>query len=401
MEQTQNHSRHMAASVASQSSPGLPQRRFDESWVELSSQPSSSSLSSIGDDIVTTGLYVANPHQRRRRLHAAARSLPSSNTAIHAAETSSQEEVDESDSDEDHITTISAENIHSSEHVESEASDDDSDDCDNATALGRATDAAIFRPQPNAFSHPPSFGNTRRHSTNSSLPTHPHNEFRRPSFSQRSQTRVHRSGPSFMSPSIREDNDAALRASLNTLLSCAHAARSLPKTEEEAAARRAASTGVLPSSQPVELRLVAESELLDEARSAPSPRSQPRTRTPVYGSQTPAKSRRSDSAGRSPRAAKKKRTVVAAEEATFISPTLMTWVVSAGVVVLVSVVGFGAGYVIGREVGRQEAQDVLAASVGSSMNETTTCGQEVMRSSGSGLRRLRWGAMGKSLVAQA
>lgn len=421
MEQTQNQSRHMAASVASQSSPGLPQRRFDgtsyyrdnnaipvlnllseESWVELSSQPSSSSLSSIGDDIVTTGLYVANPHQRRRRLHAAARSLPSSNTAIHAAETSSQEEVDESDSDEDHVTTSSAENIHSSEHVESEASDDDSDDGDNATALGRATDAAaIFRPQPNAFSHPPSFGNTRRHSTNSSLPTHPHNEFRRPSFSQRSQTRVHRSGPSFMSPSIREDNDAALRASLNTLLSCAHAARSLPKTEEEAAARRAASTGVLPSSQPVELRLVAESELLDEARSAPSPRSQPRTRTPVYGSQTPAKSRRSDSAGRSPRAAKKKRTVVAAEETTFISPTLMTWVVSAGVVVLVSVVGFGAGYVIGREVGRQEAQDVLAASVGSSMNETTTCGQEVMRSSGSGLRRLRWGAMGKSLVAQA
>lgn len=412
----------MAASVASHSSPGLPQRRFDgtfchgdsnaicllnsaseESWVELSSQPSSSSLSSIGDDIVTTGLYVANPHQRRRRLHAAAQSLPSNNTAIYTAETSSQEEADESDSgEEDHVATISsAENIHSSEHVESEASDDDSDDGDNATALGKATNPAVFRPQPNAFSHPPSFGNTRRHSTNSSLPTHPHNEFRRPSFTQRSQTRVHRSGPSFMSPNLREDNDAALRASLNTLLSCAHAARSLPKTEEEAAARRAASTGVLPSSQPVELRLVAESELMDEARSAPSPRSQPRTRTPVCGSQTPAKSKRSDSAGRYPRAAKKKRTVIAAEETTFISPTLMTWVVSAGVVVLVSVVGFGAGYVIGREVGKQEAQDVLAASVGSSMNETTTCGQEVMRSSGSGLRRLRWGAMGKSLVAQA
>jgi hypothetical protein len=83
------------------------------------------------------------------------------------------------------------------------------------------------------------------------------------------------------------------------------------------------------------------------------------------------------------------------EEPTTISPTLLTWVVSAGVVIVVSVVGFGAGYVIGREVGRQEA---LAASVGS-VNDTTSCGQEVIRSSGSGLRKLRWGAVGKSIVA--
>jgi hypothetical protein len=53
---------------------------------------------------------------------------------------------------------------------------------------------------------------------------------------------------------------------------------------------------------------------------------------------------------------------------TLISPTLMTWVVSAGVVVLVSVVGFGAGYVIGREVGRQE---VLAAGAGAGSGETS------------------------------
>ncbi|KAF4982263.1 hypothetical protein FDECE_17545, partial [Fusarium decemcellulare] len=59
---------------------------------------------------------------------------------------------------------------------------------------------------------------------------------------------------------------------------------------------------------------------------------------------------------------------------------------------------FGAGYVIGREVGKQEA---LAASVGGvgGVNETTSCGQEVIRSSGSGLRKLRWGAVGKGIVA--
>jgi hypothetical protein len=39
----------------------------------------------------------------------------------------------------------------------------------------------------------------------------------------------------------------------------------------------------------------------------------------------------------------------------------MTWVVSAGVVVLFSVVGFGAGFVVGREVGRGE---ILSAGVG-------------------------------------
>jgi hypothetical protein len=89
------------------------------------------------------------------------------------------------------------------------------------------------------------------------------------------------------------------------------------------------------------------------------------------------------------------------DEATLISPTLLTWVVSAGVVVLVSVVGFGAGYVIGREVGRQEAHDTLSASL-SVANETSHTGREVMRSSG-GLRRLRWGAgaVSKSIVAQA
>lgn len=425
MDQTPNQSRHLSASTSSQmgtqSSPGLASRRFDgmcfppqqrseqrhltqyvaESWVELSSQPSSSSLSSIGDEIVTTGLYVANPFQRRRRLRQPApRSLPSRSTVINAPSSSSQELEEESESDvEDQPMSSSAEHVQHTAPAEPEASDEDSSDADDATALGRVTDTPTFRPQPNAFSHPPAFANSRRHSTNSSLPSHPHSEFRRPSFSQRSQTRVTRSGPSFMSPSLREDNDAALRASLTTLLSCAHAARGLPKTEEEAAARRAAASGVTPSSQPVELHLVAESELMnDDTNAAGTSRSQRRRGTP--GTLSP-KAKRSESAGRSPRAAKKKRTAVVGEDAMLISPTLLTWVVSAGVVVLVSVVGFGAGYVIGREVGRQEAQDVLAASMGTTVNETTTCGQEVMRSSGSGLRRLRWGAMGKSLVAQA
>lgn len=385
------------------SSPSIQHpRRFDESWVEVASQPSSSSLSSIGDEIVTTGLQVGGAYARRRRLQASSRALPQQQTAIYNAGTSSQEDYDESESEEDQLLTSSTENIPHENQGESDAvqdGDDDSDDGDNATALGqRPPDQPIFRPQPNAFSHPQGYVPHRSHSSSSAMPPHPHSGFTRPSFSQRAQTRVHRGGPNFMSPSAREDNDAALRASLTTLLSCAAAARGLPKSREEAQAQRTTGQGVGPSNQPVGLRLVPESELMAEGSSAapaqtspPSKqRSSPRSSSRGCASE---RSKRSSSAGRTPRATKKKKTV-AGEEA-LISPTLLTWVVSAGVVVLVSVVGFGAGYVIGREVGYQEG---LTASVGG-LNETTSCGREVIRSSGGSLRRFKWSAVGKSIVA--
>ncbi|KAK0392592.1 hypothetical protein NLU13_2087 [Sarocladium strictum] len=374
-----------------------------ESWVEVSSQPSSSSLSSIGDEIVTTGLQVGS-YARRRRLQASSRALPQQQTAIYNAGTSSQEEYDESESEDDQLLTSSTEHVpyeHQRETDDALDGDDDSDDGDNATALGqRPPDQPVFRPQPNAFTHPQGYVPHRSHSSSSAMPPHPHSSFTRPSFSQRAQTRIHRGGPNFMSPSAREDNEAALRASLTTLLSCAAAARGLPKSTDEAQAHRPTGQGVGPSNQPVGLRLVPESELLAEGSSptpaqAPSPPSKQRS-TPRSSSRGCAseRSKRSVSAGRTPRATKKKKTG-AAEEA-LISPTLLTWVVSAGVVVLVSVVGFGAGYVIGREVGYQEG---LSASVGSGLNETTSCGREVIRSSGGSLRRFKWSAVGKSIVA--
>ncbi|RKK48722.1 hypothetical protein BFJ67_g7194 [Fusarium oxysporum f. sp. cepae] len=385
------------------SSPGLPsQRRHDESWVEVASQPSSSSLSSIGDEIVTTGLRVGNPYVRRRRLQQSARSLPQQQTAIHnvnAADLSSQEEYDESDSEDDRLLTSSTENAQRSEE-EADMDSEAESDGDNVTALGRVSDQPtepVFRPQPNAFTHP----STQRRDSAPAIPNappHPHNGLTRPSFTQRSQTRPHRAGPSFMSPAVREENDAALRASLTTLLSCAHAARGLPKSKEEAEAQRTANAGVGPSSQPMELRFVPESELSTEPRRAQRPAgpSPPRKRgSPARSpSRTSERGKHGSGSPTAPRATKKKK-VAQMEEPTSISPTLLTWVVSAGVVVLVSVVGFGAGYVIGREVGKQEA---LAASVGS-VNETASCGQEVIRSSGNGLRKLRWGAVGKSIVA--
>lgn len=61
-----------------------------------------------------------------------------------------------------------------------------------------------------------------------------------------------------------------------------------------------------------------------------------------------------------------------------VSPTLMTWVVSAGVVVLFSAISFSAGYAIGKEVGRME---IGGAGGGA---EGVICGREV----GRGLRKL-------------
>ncbi len=74
---------------------------------------------------------------------------------------------------------------------------------------------------------------------------------------------------------------------------------------------------------------------------------------------------------------KAKRTALLEES---ISPSLLTWVLSAGVVVLVSAISFSAGYAMGKEVGRAEV------SVMDFGDEGRSCGREAVR----GLRRFRW-----------
>ena len=396
----------------------------EESWVEIESQPSSSSLSSMNDEIVTTGLRIGNAAPpRRRRLHQQPQQqqqqpivMPPTCVIGHAAAhagTSSQEEYDETESEEDRVMTSSTEvnplaNLPQRQQTAIQTAadtDSDSDDDENATALGRPTGGPSFHPQPNAFSHPPSHLQ-HRHSTSSA---HPFPS--RASMASRHHTRTQTSRD-YMSPSFQADNDAALRASLTTLLSCAAAARGLSQNEDHRPGPSGLGVGV----QPMELRLVPESELMTDApppahprgghtkiptrtasnSSAPSGPTSEASKTPDLASE---KTKRAGTPQtKSARAIKKKRTAVAqhTEAATFINPTLMTWVVSAGVVVLVSVVGFGAGYVIGREVGRQEG-GALLPSGGS--NASSGCGRELARSSTGTLRRFRWGSVGKSVTA--
>jgi hypothetical protein len=252
-----------------------------ESWVEVTSQPSSSSLSSIGDEIVTTGLRVGGttyPPRRRRpqQQHQMPASFIVGHPATQGGATSSQEEYDETESEEDRVMTSSTEAMHPSAGLPRHQTavrasavvdmDSDSDGDENATALGRPSNGPVFTPQPNAFSHPPSHL-AHRHSTGSAGHHHPSHS--RPSMHNRPHTRTHRGPSNYTSPSYQADNDAALRASLTTLLSCAAAARGLPKNGEQRAAPNAGA-GVVPSSQPMELRLVPESELM-ATNSPPAP----------------------------------------------------------------------------------------------------------------------------------
>jgi uncharacterized membrane protein AbrB (regulator of aidB expression) len=64
----------------------------------------------------------------------------------------------------------------------------------------------------------------------------------------------------------------------------------------------------------------------------------------------------------------------------------MTWVISAGVVVLFSAISFSAGYMLGREVGRAEVGMTGDSVPGP--RSSAACGQEAVRG---GLRKLRWG----------
>lgn len=253
------------------------QQIYDESWIELASQPSTSSLSSLGDEIVTTGLRVGNSllPQRRRRLQQSQNHMPSTYIVSHAsaqAGASSQEEYDETESEEDRIMSSSTEQVtplpRQETAVLSASSDSDDDDNDeNATALGvrREATSSTFRPQPNAFSHPPS--HMQRRATSSAIPPYP--QASRPPMSQRSQTRASR-GSVPLSSAYQADHDEALRSSLTTLLSCAHAA-GLRKRESEFG-----NTGIQPAStQPMGMRIVQESELMDEPASGPSTANRP------------------------------------------------------------------------------------------------------------------------------
>lgn len=85
---------------------------------------------------------------------------------------------------------------------------------------------------------------------------------------------------------------------------------------------------------------------------------------------------------------------------TTVSPVLMSWMISAGVVLVFSAISFSVGYAWGKEIGRFESGGInLAVAGGGGSGEGASCGREAMRGSTGGLRRLRWGTGGSSVRA--
>lgn len=250
----------------------------------------------------------------------------------------------------------------------SDEDEEEDEDDEEGTALGIMEPEAMFRPQSRNVGSTPR-GAYREANRDSYFPPNSH--------AQRFGETAHRAA-----------NDEALRASLTTLLSCAQAARSLPKPA--CTGPSAANRG---GNEMQEFRLLPEAEVLGTlAPSAPSNQAQTASRP---GISTRPRSSASASADEREKTKDKRKSAIKAGKrkrasthvhstntgaevhqvlTQTVSPTLLTWIVSAGVVVFVSVVGFGAGYAMGFEAGKEEGK-------------LLGCGREVPIK----VRRFRWG----------
>ena len=409
-----------------------------ESWIDVSSQPSSSSLSSAAtDEVVTTGLRVAQAPsgRRRRRLHQPTETSDQKRAANDTAgnSESSQEEYDDSESESDRALTSSNEDINPqfskeddsnqgpstisssihSDGISFDSAEDDDDD-GNATAIG-VVDPTPFTPQPHAFSHPPSArltqtSNTSQDSYFPSLPLSTGTSSRQtqtnrtsiasPSSAPRPHARTHSHTPyNVISPNhtLAVDHDAALRASLSTLLSCAAAARGLPKREgtqgpvstqnRPALVQRSRQASRV---EPGTLRMIPESALTKVEESAPVLPRRPSTSSPgsPRSPEPGPPKRKAKSPGRDRRKKHRSGTYTSNDDIVNISPTLTTWVVGAGVLVLFSAISFSAGYALGKEVGRVDALG-SGAGFGCANEAEGSLGRGIVRS-----RAWRWGNTG-------
>ncbi|POS86684.1 hypothetical protein EPUL_001839, partial [Erysiphe pulchra] len=360
-------------------SSGVSQRlRGYDSWIDIPSQSSSQSQSPINNEIVTTGLRIQQVSNLQRRRRAVSRSSP---VNVEARGTSSQEEYEESESDEDHILTSSNEHLETNSLIALSSLDVDSDS-DRDETIKKLPRKAINSKSlsDSKFDLHQMPLDQRRDAAESFLS--PSSTNIQTSYSSRNlfHQNLHRHPT---------DHDAALRASLTTLLSIgAAAARGLPNRETNT--RRSIVSRDREFKDSFDLRFVSESELM-------SP-SQPQSPHPLMKS-TQNIQRHTAFTGKNKRVmasmdkVKAARNNQLASQENNFSSTFLTWAVSAGVIVIISVVGFGVGYVIGREVGRQET---LAGINSSTLGNSSAYGKEAMRSSSGSLHRFKWNTGGVS-----
>ncbi|KAK6501782.1 hypothetical protein TWF481_009607 [Arthrobotrys musiformis] len=314
-----------------------PSDRVD-SWIEVASQPSDSytSSSSPEDPVITSGLQVQRRKDRtRRRRNSTSTAIPAASRAVE-----SSDEYDEDDEDDEELdgidlnaidsmgSSITDPSLSEGEEGSSDEEEDEDDEGEIQPVAGLSSYVSAPRPQ---------------------------NSFR-----------------TFSRDPPQPDHDAALRASLSTLLSCAAGVGSASKPRPN---ERMGSIPehVRPATIPT-LSLVTDSER-EAMMSRPSPPPppyrrtvhQPPPRTPIE-QKRPASPRRSrDDAQvtkhksktktrRSSKPANAPNTSVASAMASISASnmTYLTLAVSAGAVIIVSAISFSAGYALGKEVGRSE-----------------------------------------------
>lgn len=409
-------------------------RYYIDSWIEVSSQPSTSSLSSAAttDDIITTGLRVERSRPRashlqskRKRVHQHSSPVNDSSRESSITGGSSQDEYEESDSESDKVLSGSNEDVtaqsrgdaillrHGSMSESTSSGEDDEDD--RSTALGPRISSSPFVPQPNAFSHAPQYSRSKSYAGSGPTPSLISNSSQATAIRHNSSSTVRNARRSsrtqhtpynMISPSYQADHDAALRASLSTLLSLGTAVRGAPKNDSPPVP---AGPQVAQASS---FRLVSESVAMGEntddlghppRQNTSTPLSdarnvqRPKVARSTSSSSAPMKAKRKASKDRGAShasASKKSRQSSMTGSLVSVNPTLMTWVISAGVVVLFSAISFSAGYALGREVGRTEVG--LDSAIGGSMSEqfagaraSSGCSRDAVKGS---LKRLRWGA---------
>ncbi|EWC46337.1 hypothetical protein DRE_04508 [Drechslerella stenobrocha 248] len=336
--------------------PIAPTDRVD-SWIEVASQPSDSytSSSSPEDAVITSGLHVQKKrkqHHSRRRRNSTSTAIPAANKAVESS-SSEGEDDDAVDYDED-LDGIDLNGIGSmgssitdpslSEGEEGSSSEDDEDE-----------DPGEIQPI--------SAGSLR----------YPAQNYR-----------------AFSRDPPQPDHDAALRASLSTLLSCAAGVGSAAKPRTVGDRLAVVQEYARPAAiQTLSLVTDSEREAILAAPQPPPPAAAPaghRRPAPVpsthphhlhlqhqqhhqqHHQQIPPQQHRPASprrvkddakhkarTGRSRRASKANAAVVPAGAAAAASNmTYLTLAVSAGAVIIVSAISFSAGYALGKEAGRSE-----------------------------------------------
>lgn len=205
-------------------------------------------------------------------------------------------------------------------------------------------------------------------------------------------------GYNSFAPNHAADHDAALRASLSTLLSCAAAARGLPKSSQSHTLQGSQSQYQQQGGRVAVDSLTLVREGGEPSNSSAKPRSLSITSTsttPPSRSPSSEQLARKDSRRSSKRASAKSsksrrsrsHTQENSEESEIMSLSnisYLTLAVSAGAIVIFSAITFTAGYALGKEVGKGEGG--ILGSVGRSAEGGKAALKGTSRSIGMGTR---------------